>query len=209
MSAEFIITAGPTTDLKEMIKGQYLKGRKEPRFAMVGRSNVGKSSLINALVGDKIAHTSSDPGKTKTINFFLWKEAKKIIADLPGYGYARASADDRNLWAKLIQRYLRHDEGLERVVVLLDARHGPTPIDLEAIDFLRSESVPMSFVFSKFDALKTQSERASRRKEAEAALADLGYDPKLAIWLSSKTGDGIKKLASELKTVAPPTESRK
>lgn len=200
MAGEFITTLGDASQLKDLFTGIHLKGRSERRIAMVGRSNVGKSSLINALLGAELARTSNEPGKTRGIHFYLWKGSRRIVADLPGYGYARTGHEERERWAKFINGYLRNDEGLERAVVLLDARHGPTELDCEAIRFLSLESIPVNFVFAKADTLKTQSERARRKKEASQALLNLGYDPQHAFWVSSKTKDGLKALTVELTT---------
>ncbi len=198
MAGEFILTLGGVAQISGLFKGAFLKGNREPRIAMVGRSNVGKSSLINSLLSMRLAQTSAEPGKTRKIHFYKWPDADKIIADLPGYGYARASGSDRDEWAKLIHAYLKNDEGLERAVMLLDARNGPSALDEEAIKFMISEQVPMTFVFTKFDALKTQSERARRKKEASLKLLELGYDPELAIWVSAKTKLGLNYLKSVL-----------
>ena len=185
--------------LPKLFREGHLKGHAQPRVAMVGRSNVGKSSLINALMGGRLAQVSKEPGKTCKIHFYLWKDVGKIIADLPGYGYARKAATEREYWAKLVQAYLNADERLERALVLLDARHPPSPLDIEAIRFLSLEQVPVTLVFTKADALKNQSERVARRREASRILTDLGYDPELAFWVSSRTKDGLKELTRELR----------
>lgn len=190
------------SDIKEMpgfIQGPFLKGHSRPRIAMVGRSNVGKSTLINSLLGRKEAHVSKEPGKTRQIHFYLWEDGEKILADLPGYGYARASHLERERWAEFINAYLREDGNLEQAIVILDARHGPTDLDREAIYFLSLTGIPVNFVFSKLDTLKNQSERARRRKEAGIALQEMGFDPERAFWVSSETKLGMKEFTSELK----------
>lgn len=186
MPAEWIATVGNESQIEKLLNGVHLKGRSEGRIAMIGRSNVGKSSLINALVRNKVAQVSQEPGKTRAIHFYLWKNRGRIIADLPGYGYARTAMTERQHWGNLINAYLEADQGLERALVLLDARHGPTDLDLEAIRFLSFGSIPVTFVFTKADTLRTQSERATRRKEASEALRQVGFDPGDAFWISVK-----------------------
>ena len=201
MAGEFVATLGDLSQLPRMIKGQFVQGRREPRIALVGRSNVGKSSLINAILGATLARVSNQPGKTRQIHFYFWREGKKVLADLPGYGYAKAGHEERERWGEFIQAYLKQDEGLERAVVLLDSRHGPTDLDIDAIRFLSGESVPMFFIFTKVDQLKTQSERAKRKKEAEAQLLELGFDSSLCLWVSAKEKKGLQQLQDEFSKV--------
>jgi GTP-binding protein len=198
MAAEFVVTIGDISNFEGMFNGKFLKGRGEPRVAMVGRSNVGKSSLINALVATRVAQVSNQPGKTRSIHFYLWKDAKKIIADLPGYGYAKTSKEERDRWSTFIDAYFVEDQNLERALVLLDSRHGPTDLDADAIRFLSSQAVPLTFVMTKADQLKTQSERAKRKKEVAQAIKALGFDPEGIFWVSAQSKDGLKELAVHL-----------
>ena len=122
-----------------------------PEYAFIGRSNVGKSSLINMLVGnDKLAKTSATPGKTQLINHFNINDEWYIV-DLPGYGFAKVSQSERRRWEQMIENYLRKRENLVTVFVLIDSRHSPQKIDLEFLDRLRKWDVPFCLVFTKSD----------------------------------------------------------
>ena len=140
-----------------------------PEYAFIGRSNVGKSSLINMLCNnDKLAKTSGSPGKTQLINHFsIISSSKKstlvpplrgedrrglwYLVDLPGYGFAKVSIRSRNRWEQMIENYLRKRENLTMVFVLIDARHTPQKIDLEFLDQLRTWQIPFCLVFTKSD----------------------------------------------------------
>ena len=122
-----------------------------PEYAFIGRSNVGKSSLINMLAGnDKLAKTSGTPGKTQLINHFNIDDEWYIV-DLPGYGFAKVSQSERRRWEQMIENYLRKRENLVTVFVLIDSRHSPQKIDLEFLDRLRKWNVPFCLVFTKSD----------------------------------------------------------
>lgn len=194
MAGEYFLTVGDQAQLPQVLKGEFLKGHPEPRIAMVGRSNVGKSSLINSLLGEELARVSKQPGKTRHIHCYFWKEARRVIVDLPGYGFAKASKDDRNVWATFINAYLQKDENLAAALVLLDSRHGPTDVDAEAIRFLSLKNIPVIFVFTKVDQLKNQSETVRRMREGNQALADWGIPAEATFWVSVKTKDGLKQL---------------
>ncbi|MEE4115998.1 MAG: ribosome biogenesis GTP-binding protein YihA/YsxC [Marinilabiliaceae bacterium] len=128
-----------------------------PEYAFIGRSNVGKSSLINMLTGrTKLAKTSSTPGKTQTINHFLINDSW-YLADLPGYGYAKVSKKMRAEWKQLIHNYILKRENLMNLFVLIDSRHKPLESDLEFIHFLGTNHVPLSLVFTKSDKRKNNS----------------------------------------------------
>jgi len=122
-----------------------------PEYAFIGRSNVGKSSLINMLCNnDKVAKTSNTPGKTQLINHFNI-DNEWYMVDLPGYGFAKVSQGQRKKWEKMIEDYLRKRENLVSVFVLIDSRHTPQKLDLEFVDNLRKWTVPFSLVFTKAD----------------------------------------------------------
>jgi GTP-binding protein len=134
-----------------------------PEYAFIGRSNVGKSSLINLLTKTKnLAKTSGTPGKTQLINHFEIESSgnlkgpkeKWFLVDLPGYGYAKRSISERNRWEQMIDGYLRKRENLVQVFVLIDSRHGPQKNDLEFVNQLDSWEVPFSIVFTKSDKEK-------------------------------------------------------
>jgi GTP-binding protein len=122
-----------------------------PEYAFIGRSNVGKSSLINMIVGnEKLAKTSGTPGKTQLINHFSINEEWYIV-DLPGYGFAKVSISERRRWEQMIENYLRKRENLVTVFILIDSRHSPQKIDLEFVERLRNWTVPFCLVFTKAD----------------------------------------------------------
>ena len=176
-----------------------------PTFAEVafaGRSNVGKSSLINSLVGrKKLVRTSSAPGCTRAINIFRARlrtesgEAHLDLVDLPGYGYAQRSKAERRSWGPLIEGFLRERPGLRGAVVILDIRRGAEDDDAQLIEFLESAEVTPIIVATKIDKLP-----ANKRKPALAALgAQLG---RRIIAYSSVTGDGREQLWKRLLTVS-------
>ena len=132
----------------------------KPEYAFIGRSNVGKSSLINMLTSQKgLAKTSSSPGKTQLINHFLINN-RWYLVDLPGYGYAKVSKESREKWRRMINFYFQKRENLTCVFVLIDSRHEPLKQDLEFIDYLGNMGVPFAIVFTKLDkqsAAKTEA----------------------------------------------------
>jgi GTP-binding protein len=128
----------------------------KPEYAFTGRSNVGKSSLLNMLVQNKsLAKTSGNPGKTRLINHFLINDAW-YLADLPGYGYARVSKQERKKFDQLIRQYIVTRENLYCLFLLIDIRHEPQKIDLEFIHWLGMSRIPFAMVFTKADKLKPQ-----------------------------------------------------
>lgn len=148
-SAQFVIS---NTDLEKCPKGSL------PEYAFIGRSNVGKSSLINSLCHKKnLAKTSSRPGKTQLINHFLINE-KWHLVDLPGYGYARVSKSQKKVFQSFITTYFEKRKQLINAFLLIDIRHEPQPIDLKFMEWLGENQIPFSIVFTKADKLKPKAQ---------------------------------------------------
>lgn len=165
----------------------------KPEFAFIGRSNVGKSSLINMLTGKaKLAKTSAQPGKTQTINHFTIN-GSWFIADLPGYGYAKVSKSMREKFRRFIRTYLLNRENLMCLFVLLDARHGPMEQDMEFMEWLGENEIPFARVFTKSDKLspaaviKNIALHDKLMKEKWEALPE-------TFTTSSKSGEGQEEL---------------
>lgn len=142
-------------------------GRKLPEFAFIGRSNVGKSSLINMLCGQsKLALTSATPGKTKVVNHFLVND-KWYLVDLPGYGYAKMSNKGREELAAVISDYVRNSQEMVMLFVLVDSRHEITATDLEFISFLGESQIPFGIIFTKGDKMGPNALKAMVEKDCE------------------------------------------
>jgi GTP-binding protein len=175
-----------------------------PQIAFSGRSNVGKSSLINVLLGrtrKKIAHVSSRPGKTQTLNFFR-VNGQFFLVDLPGFGYAKAPVSVRESWKKLVEWYLSNPQGPLGIVHLVDGRHPPFPQDVEMVDYLAHLGLPALVVLTKIDRVG----KSKRKKAMEEAARDLGLDPEQLLAFSSKTGEGKKTLLAALDDLLPPVQ---
>ena len=186
MASEYLITLADIAQIPNLFKKGFMNGYHQNRIAFVGRSNVGKSSLINALLQQKIARVSATPGKTKAIHFFLWNDTNKIVADLPGYGFAKVAKNEKHLWIGLLNAYFKADTALAAVLILFDSRHGPTEQDLEALQFFSEKNIPIQIIMTKTDQLKTQSERAKRKREVLTSLAPFGFAAEDLIWISIK-----------------------
>jgi GTP-binding protein len=168
-----------------------------PEIAFSGRSNVGKSSLLNKLVRRKaLARVSQSPGKTREINFYRVNHSF-LLVDLPGYGYARVSKSMRQQWRPLIESYLRTSGALRGVVQLVDARHAPTGDDLQMLEFLAELGVPTIVALTKIDKLS----RSAARERIEAAQRELGLDEEQIIPFSAVTGEGRDELAEAIVSI--------
>ncbi len=173
--------------------------------AFVGRSNVGKSSLVNALANRKqLARVSNTPGRTQLINMFEVASARPETAtpntptmvDLPGYGFAKAAKNVKRDWPEMIEGYLLERQNLAMVFVLVDGAIGPTTLDAQMLDWLRYHGVPHTVVATKFDKVKS-SKRATRKKELAAGCQ---LDQGDIVWVSAAKGDGIDTLRSLVRT---------
>lgn len=173
-----------------------------PEFAFIGRSNVGKSSLINMLVDKKdLAKTSSQPGKTQLINHFLINEEWYLV-DLPGYGYAKISMENRKKWRKMIEDYLLKRVNLLTVFVLVDSRLEPQKIDLEFINFLGENQVPITLIFTKTDkqSAKKTEESLERFKES---LSEYWEELPKIILTSSEKRVGRDEVLETIENIIP------
>jgi GTP-binding protein len=168
-----------------------------PEVAFAGRSNVGKSSLINALVGQKhLARASNEPGRTREVNFFVLDERLRLV-DLPGYGFARASKSTTSQFQNLGRAYLRGRPNLMRVYLLIDARHGLKAVDAEALDALDLAAVSYQIVLTKADKLKPSEVAQVAGATAKAIARRPAAFPRV-LATSSETGTGLPDLRAEI-----------
>ena len=172
-----------------------------PEYAFIGRSNVGKSSLINAMANNKkLAKTSGTPGKTKLINHFLINDAWCMV-DLPGYGYAKISKQERNELKKLINGYFAKREQLVNTFILVDSRHKPQDIDIDFINTMGTQKHPFSIVFTKIDKL-SHGQRQNNISVYKSQLLERGWECIPPLFESSaKTGEGKKEILSYIESI--------
>ena len=166
-----------------------------PEFALAGRSNVGKSSFINKMIGRKaLARISSKPGKTQTLNFYKIEE-QLFFVDVPGYGYAKVSKSEREAWGKMIERYITAREVLRAVVLIVDLRHAPTNDDIMMYDFLKYYNIPAIIIATKADKIP-KGKWDKHKKVVKDTLNMDKHDP--LIVFSSETGLGFEEAWTEI-----------
>lgn len=173
--------------------GQLPPSRK-PEVVFAGRSNVGKSSLINSLFNQKtLARVSANPGKTATINFF--ETENLIFADLPGYGYAKVSRGEKRRWAQLMEGYFAQDRDIALVLSLVDSRHPPTQDDQMMVRFLVENELPFVVILTKIDKLSSRQ----RQERLEAIRGELPWGEQIIFLpFSAQTGEGREELRALL-----------
>ncbi len=182
-------------------KESQLPSLDMPEVAFAGRSNVGKSSLINALTGRKtLARTSNTPGRTRQLNFFDLG-GRLMLVDLPGYGYAKAAKGEVKAWNRLIHAYLRGRPNLARLSLLIDGRHGPKDSDVEIMSILDAAALSYQLVLTKCDKVPAHAIDALVAKAAPLVAKHPACHPAI-LRTSSETGEGIPELRAELASFA-------
>jgi len=196
-----LLFAGPIEFERGVVGMEHLPDSELPEIAFAGRSNVGKSSLINALTGRlKLARASTEPGRTREVNFFRMGDRLRLV-DLPVYGYAKAPKGEISRWTKLTRDYLRGRPSLKRVILLIDSRHGLKPDDVTVMDALDKAAVIYQLVLTKADKIKPTEADEMRAKTAAAIAKRPAAHPEI-IATSSEKGFGIELLRAEIAALA-------
>ncbi len=200
LEAARVLFAGEASFMMGAVKMDGLPAPDLPEVCFAGRSNVGKSSLINALVGHKkLARASNEPGRTREINFFPLAGKLRLV-DLPGYGFARVSRSTANKFQDLGRAYLRGRPNLKRVYLLIDARHGLKDVDKEALDALDLSAVSYQIVLTKADKIKpAEADALVKKTQGQIAKRPAAFPRVLAT--SAEKGTGLPDLRAEIKAV--------
>ncbi len=198
---EPLLTVKNATFITSAAKKEQFIAPTKPMIAVCGKSNVGKSSFINMLANrKKLAKTSSEPGRTRLVNYFDF--GAFILADLPGYGFARVSKGEKEKWAKTLSAFFEKKEEIAHVFMLVDSRHDPTEDDVQMIEFLHYHTIPFTIVLTKADKLS----RMKLKEHIKAIAADLYLAPANLIATSAETGQGktdvLNKIHSVIQTLS-------
>lgn len=189
--------AGPCAFMLGVVRLDALPEEAGPEIAFAGRSNVGKSSLLNALTGRSgLARASNTPGRTQEINYFDLGGVLRLV-DLPGYGYAKAARRDVKAWSRLTNDFLRGRASLRRICLLIDARHGLKPPDVEVMDMLDAAAVGYQLVLTKVDKIKPSELEALRARTAAAIIRRPAAHPVIRD-TSTVTGAGLAELRADI-----------
>jgi GTP-binding protein len=196
-----LLFAGPIEFERGVPSMEHLPDEGAPEVAFAGRSNVGKSSLINALTGrNKLARASTEPGRTRELNFFRMGDRLRLV-DLPGYGYAKAPKSEISRWTALTRDYLRGRSTLKRVILLIDGRHGLKPDDKDVMDALDKSAVTYQLVLTKGDKVKPTELEALTHATRMAIAKRPAAHPEI-VATSIETGLGIDVLRAEIAALA-------
>jgi GTP-binding protein len=192
-----LLFAGPVAFELSVTRMEDLPDSSLPEIAFAGRSNVGKSSLVNALTGrNSLARASREPGRTRALNFFRLGESIRLV-DLPGYGYARAPKAEIARWTALMRQYLRGRPSLRRVILLVDSRHGLKPDDAAVMDALDGSAAAYQVVLTKTDKISAAALEEVSQRTAEAIKRRPAAHPEL-IATSAETARGVEELRAAL-----------
>lgn len=169
-----------------------------PEFALCGRSNVGKSSFVNMLADNgSLAKTSKEPGRTRLINYFVFNDGEFVLVDLPGYGFARVSKEEKEKWGDMIGNYLSGGKNLTGAFLLLDIRHAPSADDIVMVNYLHNTATPFVIIATKVD--KLPKSQILRQKRALAQSLRVGEDNIIAV--SSQTKEGREKVLERIESI--------
>ena len=190
------LTVKNATFITSAARAEQFITPNKPMIAVCGKANVGKSSFINMLANrKKLAKTSSEPGRTRLVNYFDFGEF--ILADLPGYGFARVSKGEKEKWAKTLDAFFKNKQHVSHVFMLVDSRHDPTADDVQMIEFLNYHILPFSIVMTKADKLS----RMKLKEHIRAIAADLYLGEGNLLATSAQTGLGKAEVLEKIRTV--------